>query len=217
MDLNTAPAAMRFNRRTSRPNMQHFPQQRNHRVESGLNFSFQSQGTLSFCGLVTSTGTACLSLCVFSNPHVTPHCSSFLHIEHHEAHIRSLTGTGGPKVDDFLGWAKLKTVNFWACFEGELPLQDAVTSNVSLSSSRCPRPRAAQQGFPSILRSTPLWARLCLQAQIARVFPWAFPLRVPWTPLESRRRGTLPRVFQFTCLTATWSGSQSGNRDRWCR
>ena len=36
-------------------------------------------------------------------------------------------------MDDFLGWAKLKTVNLWACFEGELPLQDAMTSNVLIS------------------------------------------------------------------------------------
>lgn len=37
-------------------------------------------------------------------------------------------------MDDFLGWAELKNVNFWAYgFEGELPLQDAVKSNVWIS------------------------------------------------------------------------------------
>ena len=39
----------------------------------------------------------------------------------------------GAKVEDFLSWAKLKTVNFWACFDCELPLQDAVKSNVLIS------------------------------------------------------------------------------------
>jgi len=40
----------------------------------------------------------------------------------------------GVKVDDFLGWVTLKNVNFWAYgFEGELPLQDAVKSNVCIT------------------------------------------------------------------------------------
>ena len=37
-------------------------------------------------------------------------------------------------MDDFLVWAKLKNANVWAyCFEGELPLHDAVKSNVWIS------------------------------------------------------------------------------------
>ena len=213
MDLNTAPAAMRFNRRTSRPNMQHFPQQRNHRVESGLNLSFPKQRhtELLWFGHLHWHRVS-VSLCFFQSK-----CDSTLYVFF--AHRAS---RGTPSIFDWDRGAKVEAEEseFLGLFRGRTalaPLQDAVKSNVSLSSSRCPRPRAAQQGFPCILRSTPLWARLCTQAQTARVFAWAFPLRVPWTPLESRRRGTLPRAFQFTCLTATWSGSQSGNRDRWCR